>query len=263
MCRGSLSASIARPEVGPAEPMDSTIIWSPAPDRLTLPPGALHIWRVSLDVPSGSPAHFSSVLSLEEQARAERFVFEHDRQHFQVARATLRLLLGRYLQISPHAVEFDAGPQKKPYLAKHLNPSGLQFNLSHSHGVALFAFAAGRQLGIDVEKIRPDFASRDIAERYFAPKEIAELDALPPSEYTLGFFHCWTRKEAYIKARGEGLHLPLDSFSVSLTPRRPAKLRSVDSNAWSIYSFSPTEEYVAAVVVEGQGSTLKFFDWIG
>jgi 4'-phosphopantetheinyl transferase len=263
MCRISLNAGVARPDVGPAEPMDSPIIWAPAPDRLTLPPASLHIWRASLDVLLDSLAHFSSVLSLEERARAERFVFERDRQHFQVARATLRLLLGRYLQISPHAVEFEAGPQNKPYLAKHLSTSRLQFNLSHSHGVALFAFAAGRELGIDLEKIRPDFASRDIAERYFAPKEIAELGALPPSEYTLGFFLCWTRKEAYIKARGEGLRLPLDSFSVSLTPRGPAELRSMDSNSWSIYSFCPAKEYVAAAVVEGQGSTLEFFDCIG
>jgi 4'-phosphopantetheinyl transferase len=241
-------------------PMDPTIAWSPAPRVLTLAPTSLHVWRASLDVPPESLPRFSAILSEKELARAKRFVFDRDRYPYIVAQATLRLLLGTYLQSPPGSVRTENGPQGKPFLAKQSHASGLQFNLSHSHGMALFAFALQRELGIDIEKIRPNFASRDIAQRYFSRQEIAELDALPPASYTEAFFLCWTRKEAYIKARGQGLHIPLDSFSVTLTPDRPAGLTSSDSECWSVYSFRPSAEFVGAVVAERCEWELSFYD---
>jgi 4'-phosphopantetheinyl transferase len=243
--------------------MHSTVTWSRPPDSLAISSGELHIWRAPLDVPADSVARFSALLSPEELARAGRFVFAGGRQHFTVARATLRLLLGRYLQAPPESLRIETGPQNKPFVAENSYPSELRFNLSHSHGLALFAFAIQRDLGIDVEKLRPGFASRDIAQRYFSQQEIAELDALPPSLYSLGFFQCWTGKEAYIKARGQGLQIPLDSFSVTLTPGQPAGLTSSDTHRWSIYSFQPSEEYVAALVAERLEWKLSFYDASG
>jgi 4'-phosphopantetheinyl transferase len=240
--------------------MDPTIVWNPAPRVLTLAPNSLHVWRARLDVPPASLQRLSALLSEKEAGRAKRFVFDRDRHPYTVAQATLRLLLGRYLRIPPESVRTQSGPQGKPLLAKQSHASELQFNLSHSHGMALFAFALQRELGIDIEKIRPNFASRDIAQRYFSRQEIAELDALPPASYSEAFFLCWTRKEAYIKARGQGLHIPLDSFSVTLTLERPPVLTSSDSECWSIYSFRPSQEFVAAVVAERCEWELSFYD---
>jgi 4'-phosphopantetheinyl transferase len=243
--------------------MDPTIAWNPAPRVLTLAPNSLHVWRAPLDLPPETLPGLSALLSVKEVDRAKRFVFDRDRHPYTVAQATLRLLLGRYLRIPPESVRTQSGPQGKPFLAKQSHASELQFNLSHSHGMALFAFAMQRELGIDIEKVRPDFASLDIAQRYFSRQEVAELEVLSPSLYTEAFFLCWTRKEAYIKARGQGLHIPLDSFSVTLTPERPPALTSSDSDCWSIYSFRPARDFVAAVVAERCEWELSFYDASG
>jgi 4'-phosphopantetheinyl transferase len=234
--------------------------WISPPAVFTLLPRSLQIWRARLDICSDSLPRYSELLSHGELARADRFVFPQDRQRFVTCRATLRLLLGNYLQIPPQSVLLEEGPQGKPIVAGSDLAPQMKFNLSHSHGIAVFAFAKEREVGIDVEKIRPDFASHEIAQRYFSSQEIAELDALAPQLYTAGFFRCWTKKEAYIKARGEGLQIPLDSFSVSLAPERPPQLIATDSDRWSIYSFKPLREYTAAIVAEKCDWTLSFYD---
>ena len=122
-------------------------------------------------------------------------------------------------------------------------------------------FASSMKLGIDIEKIRPQVAFEGIESRYFSPKERAELETLPLDLRPEGFFLCWTRKEAYVKARGEGLKVPLESFSVSLTPGKPAVLRSSDEERWSLYSLDPATGFVAALVVEGRGHRLQFWEW--
>lgn len=226
-------------------------------------PNDLHIWRATLEVSSDSLAGYSVLLSADELARADRYVFARDRQHFMVARATLRLLLGRYLHLSPSSMHFELGPYGKPFLAEEFQPSKLKFNASHTYGVGLFAFTMSRECGIDVEKIRPEFATREVAKHYFSAQEITELDALSPSLFTMGFFQCWTRKEAYLKARGTGLQTPLDSFAVTATPGRPPQLSSCDSLRWSIYSFEPFQDFVAAVVAERLEWTLTFYDATG
>ena len=139
------------------------------------------------------------------------------------------------------------------------------FNLSHSHGLAVIAVGAGREVGIDVELLRPEFAGEDIAKRYFSAREVRELAQLPVGSRTEGFFRCWTRKEAYIKARGEGLHVPLDSFSVSLSPDRFPELLSADESRWKIESLVPSSEaerrYAAALVAEGKDWASRYFNW--
>jgi len=133
--------------------------------------------------------------------------------------------------------------------------SRIRFNVSHSQGLAAFAFALDRELGVDVEQIRENFGGEQIARHYFSPDEVAELMSLPPETRAEAFFLCWTRKEAYIKARGEGLYISLASFSVSLTPGAPERLRADDASRWELRSFQPKEGYAGAVMVEAAASS--------
>jgi 4'-phosphopantetheinyl transferase len=137
----------------------------------------------------------------------------------------------------------------------------VHFNLSHSRGLAVYAFARSRELGIDLEPIRPEFAGENIAERHFSSQELNEWHRLPPELRAEAFFLCWTRKEAYVKARGEGLQIPLASFSVTLTPGQPEELHSPDAARWHLHSFQPAPGYAAAVVGEGKDWRLLQWDW--
>ncbi len=161
---------------------------------------------------------------------------------------------------APGYLEFDYGPQGKPTLRTELPQQSVQFNVSHSHDVALLAFAIGRHLGVDVELVRK-FAGEEIAERYFSSQEVMELRSLSPSLQDEGFFLCWTRKEAYVKARGEGLHVPLKSFHVTLTPGKPERLHTTDGLHWSIRSLRPDPQHVGALVGEGRGWKLRCWNW--
>jgi 4'-phosphopantetheinyl transferase len=204
---------------------------------------------------------FERSLSSDEKARANRFHFLRDRNSFVATRGVLRELLGRYVGRAPAGLRFDYGPQGKPSLGTESHENTVQFNVSHSHGLALLAFARGRNLGVDVELIRPEFAADEIADRYFSPQEAMELRGLSPSLRVEAFFLCWTRKEAYIKARGEGLHIPLRSFHVSLTPGQPERLESADSSHWNLHSVRPDPCYVGALVGEGRSWRLRYWDW--
>src|ERR1700681_4613781 len=231
-------------------PAMEAVSWSQPPQELSLPQDELHTWLAWLDVQPLERTRLCSYLSKDEVSRAARFVFPRDRDDFIVARGRLRELLGKYLRCSPNAVHFKTGRYGKPSLLDDRDP--LRFNLSHSHGLALYGFCMGRELGIDTEKIRPGFAGEGIAERYFSPAEQRDLAELPKELRDTAFFRCWTRKEAYIKAHGDGLQIPLDSFDVSLKPGEPARLRSVDSDRWSMRSFTPALEFVAAIIAEGE-----------
>ena len=215
---------------------------------------------MKLDVTASELQRFSGYLSLEERARAERFVFPEDRDHFIAARGMLRKLLGMYLTIPPSSIAFETGAYGKPFLAQEMDGVSLHFNLSHAQGMALFAFSIGRELGIDLEKIRPEVAIEEIAERYFSPIEQQELRALPSERRAEAFFLCWTRKEAYVKAHGGGLQISLDSFNVSLTPGQPATLHCVDQDRWKLTSFAPFEGFAAAVVTENWSGSLCFLE---
>jgi 4'-phosphopantetheinyl transferase len=221
----------------------------------------IHVWRAYLDCEEPGLHRFDETLAPDEKARANRFVFRQDRNRYVAARGALRELLGRYLDRSPAAVEFDYTTKGKPSLRAALNERSIQFNVSHSRGLALLAFALGRNLGIDVEFIRPESPADEIAQRYFSPKELMELRTLPPSLRAEGFYLCWTRKEAYIKATGEGLHVPLESFNVSLTPGLPERLESADSDRWSMRSLYPDPLYAGALVAEGRHLRLRQWGW--
>jgi len=241
--------------------MNGNTIWLPPAAGLQLDSNEVHIWRTSLDVNPAVRDRLAVVLSTAEQERAARFAFARDRNRYTVARAILRQLLGGYLDEPPQNVVLGTLPHGKPILSAPARIPGLRFNLSHSHEFALCAFCLGHELGIDIEKIRPQVAFEGIERRYFSPKERAELETLPEELRPEGFFLCWTRKEAYVKARGEGLKVPLESFSVSLTPGKPVVLQSSDEERWSLYSIDITAGFVGALAAEGRGHRLRFWEW--
>ncbi len=240
------------------------ISW-PIPTRFpTLSSGDVHLWRISRESTAEQTAALQRFLSADEQVRAARYRAARDRRRYVVTRGVLRALLGRYLGVEPAAVHLQYQRYGKPVLA---GPSAtLRFNLSHSGELALFAVTQRRELGVDVERVRPDFGGMAVARRFFAPREVATLQALAPDEQSRAFFRCWTRKEAYIKARGEGLAVRLDSFDVTLTPAEPAALLEVrDAPAevarWRLQDVSPSEEYIAALAVEGHDWHLRCWQW--
>jgi len=219
----------------------------------------IHVWHATLDRDESVLAHLESTLSPDEKARADRFHFLKDRNHYIVGRGLLRELLGVYLQQSPARLEFSYAQYGKPFLSGTNASSGLSFNLAHSAGLVVYAVARERNLGIDIELIKPESAGEDIAKRYFSAREVSDLLTLPPEEKVEGFFHCWSRKEAYLKATGMGLQIPLDSFAVSLTPGQPAQFLGGVEPCWKIASYSPAEGYSAALVYDGAPSSIKYF----
>jgi 4'-phosphopantetheinyl transferase len=209
----------------------------------------IHVWALRIQPSSDLAAQFEPVLSADELERAARYRFDHLRQFFTIARGTLRHLLGRYLGVAPHRIRFNYAWRGKPTLA---SPDGIEFNLSHSGDLAVFALAVGCPLGIDVEFMRPRAEMVDLASRFFSPEETSELMSLPANQHELAFFSCWTLKEAYIKAIGYGLYAPLDGFRVSIQPNQPARLISVanepdEARKWSLHSLELAPGYAAAL----------------
>jgi 4'-phosphopantetheinyl transferase len=195
------------------------------------------------------------LLSIDELDRAGRFHFERDRYRFSVARGALRAILGRYLNIGPRAIAFDYGPQGKPSLA--MATPGLRFNVSHSKDLALIAISYGRELGVDVEFVRYLAQGARMSERFFSPREVETLRSLPEHLQERAFFACWTRKEAYIKARGGGLSIPLSAVEVSVDPREPSALLGVQDDpggplSWGMKELLPADGYIAALVAQGK-----------
>jgi len=207
------------------------------------------------DVGSDAVSASATLLSDCERERARRFAFDVDRNRFIVARALLRQLLAARLGVRPEAVELASGKRGKPGLAGRFATSDLRFNLSHCEDVAVYAFCSGREVGVDVEAVRTLPDADDVAARWFSPREYATYRTLEPGDRALGFFQCWTRKEAFIKALGDGLYHPLDRFDVSLGPGQPAQILRVadvpgDRCPWRLDGFSPVPGFVAAVVTE-------------
>jgi len=205
-----------------------------------------------LDPPPQALAELATWLSDAERARAARFRFHRDCRRFIVARARLRQLLAERLDVPPESVELGYGKQGKPELGKRFAHTGWRFNVAHSDDVAVYALSAGHEVGIDVEAIRTIDEADAIAARLFSRREHAVYLSLPPQDKALGFFHCWTRKEAVVKALGNGLSMPLDQFDVSLMPGEPARLLGVagargDGCGWRLESFSPLPGFIAAV----------------
>jgi 4'-phosphopantetheinyl transferase len=224
----------------------------PSKDSLKLQRGEVHIWFARLNRTPERLARMRTVLESDETARAARFVMDVHRNRFIAGRAMLRDLIAGYLEQPPQSIRFAYNEWGKPAIAPGFAQLDLRFNLSHSGDLAMYAFAIARDVGVDIEMIRADAAGDRIAENYFSPAEVTMLRALPADRQVEAFFNCWTRKEAYVKARGAGLSIDLKSFDVSLAPGEEAKiLRSDDRLQWSLASFNPAPDCVAAMVTEG------------
>lgn len=231
---------------------------------LPLPTDEVHVWLAKLD---DYPADgLKMMLAADELARAARFRFDKDRNHFIVARALLRKLLAAYLEVGADRLQFCYAEKGKPALEER-PPGSLKFNLAHSYGLAIYAFCWNREIGVDLEFIREDLAVEEIAERFFSESEIQTLRDLPEKLRKQAFFDCWTRKEAYIKARGDGLSMPLDEFDVTLRPGEAAALLRNHTDPgevtrWSMQTVDVPAGYVAALVASGKEWKLKTFNLI-
>jgi 4'-phosphopantetheinyl transferase len=235
--------------------------WCTATGRPRIAEDEIHVWRAKLDFDIGTLEDLAAILSPAEKIRAERFVLTKDRQRFSASRGILRKLLGDYLGESPRSLDIGIGPYGKPFLHAAGNTNFLRFNLSRSHGLALIAISLRREVGIDVEKINPKIASEKIEDRFFSHQEQRELNELPAELRSEGFFLHWTCKEAYVKARGEGLQIALNSFHVSYASGQSAALGTTDREKWSLFSFCPEPGFAAALVVEGQGVLPRYWEW--
>lgn len=225
-----------------------------SPGAVPLRPGELHVWAVPLH---GDPERLGASLSPAERQRLERFRFADHRRRYQIGHGAMRTILGGYLGEPAAAIEFVQGPRGKPYLAA----PGPYFNLSHSGKLALIGLASV-ELGLDVEKVRRLESLTEIARRHFSPAEFEALDQLDGSEREVAFYRCWTRKEAYIKALGEGLAMPLDTFDVSLCAEpRLLSCRDgrEDPSRWSLVDVSPGPEFVGASALRAGGVQLRCF----
>ncbi len=239
-------------------------IWQQAPEKNALERGDLHVWRVDMGAAIAQSAVLLSTLSADERERAARFSVEKYRDHFVAARGTLRRVLARYLDVQAEELTFSYGEHGKPALASQWAAADLHFNMSHSRDVALCAVARGQQVGVDVEYPRPQVNYERIAERFFSLEEFEALMELPESARRRAFYNIWTRKEAYVKARGDGIAAGLGTFSVSLAG--PAELLRSDEGReevarWRLLALDLDGDYVAALCAAGQDWTPHTYQW--
>ena len=248
-------------------PEETVAVWEQAQAAAAAGAGALdeedvHLWLLPLDAPPRPFGELAAALDPDERRRASRFHFARDRRRFEAGRGLLRFLIGSYTDTAPDAVRFGYGPQGKPFLLGVAGAASLGFNIAHSAGWALLGVTRGCAIGVDLEAVREVPELEDIARRNFAPGEMESLLRLSPARRTEGFLACWTRKEAYVKALGGGLSVPLERFEVSLDPDGSAELLSVDGSAavaavWSLWGFRPLAGFWGAVAVQGQNLNVR------
>lgn len=220
---------------------------------------SVHVWAIPIWAPNEVTTRFERLLAFDERERVAQFRLSHLQRSFVLARGALRLLLGRYLDVAASDIQFRYGSNGKPILAP---PARISFNVSHSGALALYAFMIDSQVGIDVEQIRPLSDMHEIASRFFCKQEAAELSSLPVDQHEQAFFSCWTRKEAYIKAIGDGLSASLDDFRVTLRPGEPASLLHIANDvkaarAWTMHDLALGSQYAAALAYLGEPRFVK------
>ena len=233
----------------------------PFPDPLpALASDEVHVWNCGLTSDEGDLASRLAILSADEQKRAGQFKLNPPRAQFIMTRSTLRVLLAKYLHAAPNELAFQSSEHGKPSLWHP--PAGLEFNVSHSHELALFAFCMSKPVGIDVEWLGRKVAHAEIAKRFFSDLEQAQLNKVPQENRCQAFLECWTRKEAYLKARGFGLSRDPRTFSVSLASETPAplyedRLAPSAARSWKIYPLQLHPDYCGALAVEAGDNGIK------
>lgn len=227
--------------------------------------GDVHVWLADVSHRGEPLEQLASILSEDERERAARFYFERDAIRWMASRVVLRSILGKYLGVAASEVRFQVWPRGKPELSAPLGPR-LQFNASHSDRLALYAMARSGRVGVDIERVRPLPDLEAIAGRMFSPHERQALGAVSSTRRCAAFFDCWTRKEAYIKALGDGLTYPLERFTVSLIPGAPPRLEDVqddpaEAGRWCLTALAPAPGYTAALATEGRPARLHCAQW--
>jgi 4'-phosphopantetheinyl transferase len=256
-------------QVGNAAPKDTSVLWPPTPEPWPVRcarPGIVEILAVSLDLSLQALDSLRAALSPAELRRADRFYFHLHRARFIAGRGQLRTILGKYLGIAPSELKFAYGPHGKPELAGKEADSGLRFNLAHCENLALIAVTDGQRIGVDLERIRvmPDVG--DLVSRFFSAPESAAFHALPEAQKPDAFFNLWTRKEAWLKASGEGISRYLNQVEVTFLPGEPARIMSLPPStvpqvAWSLGDLRPVEQFAAAIAVEGESAACQCWRW--
>lgn len=222
----------------------------------------VHFWYGDLEANRAMLPAYLKLLAKDEVKRASNYKFQKDRECYVISRGILRILLGNYLAVGPDKVEFVYSEYGKPSLATNTR---LKFNCSHSANLVVLGFALGCEIGVDVEHIKTDFDVFDLAINFFSQSEIESLERRPEQLYR-SFYRCWTRKEAFIKAKGSGLSFPLDSFTVSLEDDENAKLLEThwdvnEAVEWKVFSFVPMADYMSAVVVRSKEASIVYRNW--
>lgn len=247
--------------------------WRLPPLTCELSSGAVHVWIADLIHVAPSYTLQESILSAEERERAARFRFERERWWYVATHVVLRLLLSQYVGQAPECLTFRTGRYGKPALVLDADQLSrtlpLQFNLSHSHGMVVYAIARGREVGVDIERIEESLDWERIAARVLSKREQEALQSLPERDRDRAFYTCWTRKEALVKAAGYGLQMPLDSFDVSLGPSEPARLFDVrttpdmpmEAACWCLRELPPIPGYSATLAIEGHNRALACWRW--
>ncbi len=223
----------------------------------------VHIWFINLNKTIEVIDSLKQFLSENEISKASKFRFEKDKNCSIITRGALRYLSGKYLKMNPENIIFKYGDHGKPNLDMKTD---LKFNVSHSGNLAVIGFVLKNDIGVDIEQLKYDFEVMDIVNNYFSQHEIETLKKLPIEEQTNGFYRCWTRKESFIKAKAKGLSFPLDSFSVDIKSDEETELLETkwdknEKDLWKLFSFSPIENYIGAVSVNGHIQSVKYFNF--
>jgi len=235
-------------------------LWPLPPDAVELNDDEVHVWLVNAGAKDIPQDVLTTSLSEDEKERAARFKFAKDRRLYVAAHSALRSLLADYLRVAADTIHFVSGPHGKPALAPPLAAGGLEFNLSHSHEVALVAVAQQRAVGVDVEFIKREFSFDELARRFFTTKEVAALCELPQTLQREAFFKCWTSKEAFLKAKGTGLSGKLDEVAITLVADQQVRINA-NVPEWSLTALTPPVEYQGALVVQGGPRQIRCYQW--
>lgn len=232
---------------------------------MSIPKRTVDIWILPTgSLPDSAVERFREYLSRDEQGRADRFATEQLRFSFIQTRGVLRVLLGHYLGVGPKAVSIKYGPKGKPFVALGTDNTDLRFNTAHSRDLSLVALAKGCELGIDIEAIRPLSDPLSIADRFFCPEEASQLALLSGSLREQAFYRCWTRKEAYVKATGDGLSTRLDTFRVTLQPGESVRFLHVngdatEARAWTLHDLVLPNLYLGALAYRDRRRPIRLF----
>lgn len=237
------------------------------PSDLELRDDEIHIWFSYLDKTINELYHFSQMLSIDERMRMGRFHRDEDKKRFIVRHGILRKIFGGYIGVEPNDLQFYYDKKGKPSLLENLGRGSVQFNLSHSNGVAIFAFTRNHDIGVDIEYIREIPEMDKIVRRFFSEKENEAFRLLPDSQKRAAFFKGWTSKEAFVKALGDGLTRPLYNFDVSLSPNKSGELLKIDGDSneahqWSIQYLEPLPDFACAFAIRSKFFNVKCWQWV-